>query len=382
MLAYCMNVHPGESLEDQSRNLEVHAAAVAARFRQLRPEDAAQPFGVGLRFGAPAAAAFVASPEARRRLRAVCAEHRLAPFTMNAFPYGAFHDTAVKEEVYRPTWSDARRVQYTADAALALALLMPEDVARGSVSTAPLSYKTFRENPEPALANLVLALQAMRAVHHRTGKRLVLAIEPEPGCDPETTAETIRAIDAVRARAGDELAAYLGVCLDTAHLAVEFEDLAASANQFTQAGIAIGKCQVSAALECDDTPAAREALARFAEGTYLHQTVAKRADGALLRFGDLPEALAAPASPGAVLRTHFHVPLYETGEPPLRSTAHALRDPAFAAALAANGCDQFEVETYTWNVWRQCAHSATDVDDGIARELAAAADIFPAACGK
>ena len=53
MLAYCMNVHPGESLEDQSRNLEVHAAAVAARFRQLRPEDAAQPFGVGLRFRRP-----------------------------------------------------------------------------------------------------------------------------------------------------------------------------------------------------------------------------------------------------------------------------------------------------------------------------------------
>ena len=101
MLAYCMNVHPGESLEDQSRNLEVHAAAVAARFRELRPETAAHPFGIGLRFGAPAVAAFVASPEARRRLRAVCAEHRLAPFTMNAFPYGAFHDTAVKEEVYR-----------------------------------------------------------------------------------------------------------------------------------------------------------------------------------------------------------------------------------------------------------------------------------------
>ena len=43
MLAYCMNVHPGESLEDQSRNLEVHAAGVAARFRQLRPEAAASP---------------------------------------------------------------------------------------------------------------------------------------------------------------------------------------------------------------------------------------------------------------------------------------------------------------------------------------------------
>ena len=377
MLAYCMNVHPGESLEDQSRNLEVHAAAVAARFRQLRPEDAAQPFGVGLRFGAPAAAAFVASPEARRRLRTVCAEHRLAPFTMNAFPYGAFHDTAVKEEVYRPTWSDARRIQYTADAALALALLMPEDVARGSVSTAPLSYKTFRENPEPALANLVLALQAMRTVHRSTGKRLVLAIEPEPGCDPETTAETIRAIDAVRARAGDDLAAYLGVCLDTAHLAVEFEDLAASARAFTRAGVAIGKCQISAALECDDAPAARQALARFAEGTYLHQTILKRPDGSLARFGDLPEALAAPVSPGAVLRTHFHVPLDQTGKPPLRSTAHALRDPAFAAALADNGCDQLEVETYTWNVWRQCAHSATNVDDGIAHELAAACDIFP-----
>lgn len=377
MLAYCMNVHPGESLADQARNLEIHATAVATRFRALRPEHASRPFGIGLRLGAPAAAEFVASDDARHRLRAVCAEHRLAPFTMNAFPYGAFHGTAVKEDVYRPTWGDARRVQYTADAALALALLMPEDVVRGSVSTAPLSYKTFHEDPVPAIDNVAFALRAMRDVHRRTGKHLVLSMEPEPGCVPETTAETIRAINAVRACAGDELANYLGVCLDTAHLAVEFEDLAESARQFTRAGITIGKCQISAALECDETPEARQALARFAEGTYLHQTIVKRPDGTLLHFGDLPEALAAPASPGAILRTHFHVPIYETGEPPLRSTAPALRDPAFAGALAENGCDQLEVETYTWNVWRQCAHSATDINDGIARELATALTLFP-----
>jgi hypothetical protein len=342
----------------------------------LRPECADYPFGIGLRFGAAAAAAFVASPEARRRMKAVCAEHRLAPFTMNAFPYGTFHNTAVKEDVYRPTWGDPRRIQYTADAAYALAMLMPEDIARGSVSTAPLSYKTFHEDPGPAMDNLALALQSLRDLHHRTGKRLVLSIEPEPGCFPETTPETIQVVNAIRARIDDDLADYLGVCLDTAHLAVEFEDLAESARQLTQAGIAIGKCQISAALECDDTPAAREALARFVEGTYLHQTIIRTTDGSLLRYGDLPEALASPPSPGAILRTHFHVPLHEAGLPPLRSTVDALRDSTFIEALAENGCNQFEVETYTWNVWRQCVHSATDIDDGIARELDAAATML------
>ena len=34
-------------------------------------------------------------------------------FTINGFPYGAFHGTPVKAEVYRPDWRDPERLRYT-----------------------------------------------------------------------------------------------------------------------------------------------------------------------------------------------------------------------------------------------------------------------------
>lgn len=370
-----MNVHPGETLEEQIANIDVLASDVASRYRTLcaMPSDAV--FGLGLRFGSAAAAEFVASPAAQSRLRAICAAHRLAPFTMNAFPFGVFHGSAVKEDVYRPTWSDPRRVAYTADAALSLALLMPAGIDRGSVSTAPLSYKTFGEDTTPAVANVVKALAEIRRIRERTGKHIILSMEPEPGCFPETTEETIAVVNRIKDACGEGLADDIGVCFDTAHLCVEFEDLAASARRFTAAGVQIGKCQISAALECGDTAPSRHALSKYAEGIYLHQTVRKRADGTLQRYGDLPEALKSPAAAGSVLRTHFHVPLFENGDDLLQTTSRELHAPELMIALAANGCDQFEVETYTWDVWRQCAHAATDIQQGIARELCVAAEI-------
>jgi len=48
----------------------------------------------------------------------------------------------------------------------------------------------------------------------------------------------------------------------------------------------------------------------------------------------------------------------------------------FRAALAEAGCDRFEVETYTWDVWRKCSGSAGDVCSGIAKELAICAKYF------
>ena len=370
-----MNVHPGETLDEQISNIDTLASDVASRYRALRALPVDSAFGLGLRFGSAAAAAFVASPAAQSRLRDLCASRHLAPFTLNAFPFGVFHGSAVKEDVYRPTWSDPRRVAYTADAALSLALLMPAGIDRGSVSTAPLSYKTFGEDTAPAVANFVRALEQIRRIHERTGKHIVLSMEPEPGCFPETTEETVAVVNLIKDACGEALADYLGVCFDTAHLCVEFEDLAASVRRFTAADVRIGKCQISAALECGDTAQSRQALSRYAEGIYLHQTVRRRVDGTLQRFGDLPQALDSPAAPGSVLRTHFHVPLFENGNDLLRTTSRELHAPGLRAALAANGCDQFEVETYTWDVWRQCADTATDIQQGIARELCVAAEI-------
>lgn len=371
-----MNVHPGETLGEQIDNIGTLAPAVAAEYRKMRGLPPAYPFGLGLRFGATAAAEFVASHEAQTRLRDECTRNAMLPFTMNAFPYGRFHGSAVKEDVYRPTWADPLRVEYTANAARTLASLMPRSVACGSVSTAPLSYKTFREDPRPAAANLVRALERLRDIHENEGKFIVLAIEPEPGCYPETTDEAIDTICLVREICDEDLHDHLGICFDTAHLAVEFEDLATSIDKITSAGINIAKCQISAALECDDTPEARAALAPYAEGIYLHQTFRRMPDGDLEYFPDLPDALKSRPVPRAVMRTHFHVPLFWRGGSHLRTTAPELRDPEFIRAAHDNGCDHFEVETYTWNILQDVPGQHHDIVRGIARELVEADSII------
>lgn len=370
-----MNVHSGETLEEQIHNIDVLASDIARQYRASQSQQPDHPFGLGLRFGHAAAAEFVASPEAQSRLRHLCEHHALVPFTMNAFPFGVFHGSTVKEEVYRPTWSDPRRIIYTENAAHSLALLMPRGTDRGSVSTAPLSYKTFGENAEPAIQNVVIALEKIRRLHERTGKHIVLSMEPEPGCFPETTDETLDVISRIKTQCGEILSPYIGVCFDTAHLSIEFEDLAESIQKFTAAGIQIGKCQLSAALACRDTVESRHALSRYAEGTYLHQTLRRQVNGTLDRFGDLPEALASTPCHGAQMRTHFHVPLFENGDDVLGTTAASLHDSRLIQALRENGCDQFEVETYTWDVWRHCADSATHIVAGIVRELHVATNI-------
>ena len=68
--------------------------------------------------------------------------------------------------------------------------------------------------------------------------------------------------------------AYLGVCLDTCHHAVRWEESAAAIDLYREAGIPIGKVQLSCALEA---PSTRE-LAPFREDRYLHQVVAESGD--------------------------------------------------------------------------------------------------------
>ena len=87
--------------------------------------------------------------------------------------------------------------------------------------------------------------------------------------------------------------------------------------RFADAGIKIGRVQVSAALEVDlpagdDKRAGIAAqLESFAESTYLHQVIERRADGTLRHYADLALALPHIYDPEATLwRVHFHVPLF------------------------------------------------------------------------
>lgn len=378
-LTYCSNIHPGESWPEVS-------AALAVHIPQIRKElgfDGA--FGLGLRLSAVAARA-LRDPRALESFRAWMDANDAYVFTLNGFPYGPFHGTPVKEEVYRPDWSTPQRVQYTLDLIDTLAELVPEHTP-GSISTVPGAFRfdPAASDPRSLLDGLVTAAVRCRHWHETAGLDLCIGLEPEPMCMLETTDEAIRFLEDTvfsaegcslfAARSGcatnaaeEALRRHLGVCFDTCHAAVEFEDPTAGARRLQAAGIRIAKVQVTAGLELPEpTPAGIEQLETFAEDTYLHQVVVRTDDG-LVRILDLPEALErwrAGSIATGPWRVHLHVPVFSRLNAPLRATTDFIQ-----AALPAlrKACAHFEVETYTWSVLPPSLRELSR-SESIAREL-------------
>jgi len=105
-LTYCSNIHPGESWKEVHQNLATYLPEVR---RQLHHDGS---FGIGLRLSAQAAET-LETPETLAAFRDFLEEHDGYVFTINGFPYGVFHGTRVKEEVYLPDWRDEARLVYT-----------------------------------------------------------------------------------------------------------------------------------------------------------------------------------------------------------------------------------------------------------------------------
>ena len=97
-LTYCTNIHPGESWPEVRANLERHLVPVRDRVAPGRR------FGIGLRLSALAADQLAAT-EAFQAFRSFLEAEDLYVFTINGFPYGPFHGTRVKEDVYQPDWT-------------------------------------------------------------------------------------------------------------------------------------------------------------------------------------------------------------------------------------------------------------------------------------
>jgi hypothetical protein len=385
-LTYCTNIHAGETWAEVRANLERHVVRVKASVAADRP------FGVGLRLSAIAAAA-LAEPGELERFRVFLRERGLYVFTINGFPYGPFHGTRVKEEVYLPDWLDEARLDYSDCLAVLLAGLLPDEPGlEGTVSTVPGAYKARVRDGSDAgrMAELMVRHAAgLHRLHQRTGKMISLALEPEPCCHMETVGETVtffedhlfasKAVGAFRRLTGlgkgeseAALRRHLGVCFDACHMAVEFEDATQGLVALRRAGIRVAKVQVSAGLRVrmdPEDPTVVNALRPFAEGVYLHQVVEQR-DGRLIRYLDLPEALEAAAQDGGGLREwriHFHVPLFREELGPFASTQDYLKGVLHHLRHEPQ-TPHLEVETYTWDVLPE-AFRREDIAIAVAREL-------------
>src|SRR5438105_7191928 len=134
-LAYCTNVHPGEDWAQTLNSLERWTLAVR---QKLRP---AGPYAIGLRLS-DRAARELSAPATLLKFQRWLDQHACYIFTINGFPFGQFHGTRVKEQVYLPDWISPERLAYTNRLFDLLSQLVPPHV-EGSVSTLPGSFKEF-----------------------------------------------------------------------------------------------------------------------------------------------------------------------------------------------------------------------------------------------
>ena len=350
-LAYCSNVHPADDLDGVAAQLERYTARVRAKLD-------VPVLGIGLWVAAPA----VADAAAADRLADQLQRLSLEVVTLNGFPYKAFHADVVKRDVYWPHWAQDDRREYTLGLARLLAKLLPDDVADGSISTLPLGWREGWDDATQdaalrALADLAVELEE---IEHATGKKIRLALEPEPGCTVETIAQ---ACDAIGGLAPD----WIGVCLDACHLAVQFEDPVEAVALLAAKNVPIVKTQVSSALRVPSpgTPEGRELLARFDEPKFLHQ-VRECVNSHVEGTDDLPEALAGALPAQREWRVHFHVPV--------NTAEHTTQDELSATLAALAGGEtpltrHFEVETYTWSVMRDAPRDDDGLVAGLAGEL-------------
>jgi sugar phosphate isomerase/epimerase len=366
-LTYCTNIHAADGWQAVDANIRRHAPALKRRFSPDRP------FGIGLRLSARDARELAANGHLAA-FRAWLDAEGLYIAVINGFPFGSFHRSVVKADVYAPDWRDEARLAYTLQLIDILSQLLPAGVD-GGVSTAPLSYKAWMGADDvggwtTVTDNIIRVASVLAKIRRDRGVLIHLDIEPEPDCSIETSDETItfferwllplgvprlaRELGISEPDAKAALIEHIRVCFDCCHFAVEHEDPIEALDRLANAGILVGRIQLSSAL-CVHMPAdpagAAQVEARlrpFADSTYLHQVVT-RDDGRLEHFPDLGPALDARPDRAAEWRIHFHVPLFTRDYEGLGSSQDDVRRVIQAAAARAI-TTHLEIETYTWDV--------------------------------
>ena len=379
-LAYCTNVHRGETWAETFAALERHVLPVRRRVAPGRS------YAIGLRLGQRAARGIGAARHPAR-VSTVAGGERLLRLHDQRISLRQFSRYAGEGTGVRPDWSTPERVAYTHAAVSLLAQLTPAG-ASASVSTVPASFKGFVA-AEPArrdaiFSNLTTCGRALAALAEKTGRDLHLGLEPEPCCLFETSRETVEFFEAWRATdasvEAESLLGHVGVNYDCCHLAVEFESAADGLDRLVAAGIRLSKLHLSSALRVRPDAAGRKALEAFVEPVYLHQVVVGGVGSHDIRrrFIDLPEALAdaTPAEPDDEWRIHFHVPLHAAPGAPFQDTRDHLIGALDWLKAHPGTCAHLEMETYTWEVLPPTLR--LPIEDQLVREYAWTLDALAA----
>jgi len=389
-LSYCSNIHAGENWDATFQNLKIYIPEVKSRLGYKGK------FGIGLRLSKEASVV-LERPERLQEFQEWLKKTQAYVYSLNCFPYGGFHRTKVKEQVHAPDWTTEARLAYTLRCFRILAQLLPEGV-EGGISTSPLSYRHWfvsdlEKNAafERATTHLIAVVVELVRLHQETGKFLHLDIEPEPDGLLENSEELIRyfkewllsvgkaslakQLGTTQKEAEKLIKDHLQVCYDVCHFAIGYEKPKEAFKKLKQAGIGIGKIQLSAALKLliPESPFERfsigKRLGEFADTTYLHQVVARTKEGGLKSYPDLPQALAKLGDTQDLeWRVHFHVPIFLANYGSFQATQEDIVEVLKLVNANPSITKHLEVETYTWEVLPQDTHLT--LGDAISRELA------------
>ncbi|MEE2912799.1 MAG: metabolite traffic protein EboE [Planctomycetota bacterium] len=359
MLGYCTNVHSGESFRSVLENINSYSGEI-----QLAVSEN---IGIGL---------WLSDQSSREvdlaELHDVLDENNLSVFTMNGFPYSNFHHNIVRHNVYSPNWSEASRLEYTLRLAKILSQLIHEGSNAG-ISTLPLGWNSDNFSNEEAATVIRQCVDSLDDLEQQTGRCIHIDLEAEPGCRLQRASE-ISAF--MNKHFGDDERSrrYVRVCHDTCHSAVMHETAEEAVSHYNEAGLKIGKVQLSSAIEVDfDSQSKSEvvkSLQAIAEPRYLHQTTVF--DGKQIQFNESLENIPLD-NPSGLWRVHFHVPIHLHKIGPLLTTRNDLEQSIPVLKQAGTTC--WEVETYTWSVIpTDMQHD--ELVNSIAKELTWAAKII------
>jgi hypothetical protein len=389
-VGYSTNVHPGDSLEELWASLED-----AEGVRLL--VDPKRPLPIELRLSLPVTRALAKDRGLVAGLATSLRDRGLRAISVSAFSPLPFHGQPVKENAYLPRWDEEERVTFSQQVAEVLAGFGPADEPFLSFSTLAgiLKHHVVGRDTDAAIArNMARVALHCHRVGQRTGRKIVVALEPEPGLTYETTDEVIAFFRGPLDRAFTEVLGpeavgpataialgreLIGVNFDFCHQSIEFEDNPTSLQRLADAGIRLYKCHAANAMRVVDPLnnwKALNALKPFADSIFPHQVIGADAQGRRVFFCmDLPyiftdagrQELAAKGV--REIRIHYHVPVFGSFSPDIDTTIEGTWA-GIAAFRALAPEAPLIVECYTWSEQGSDESERRRwIQEGLAREV-------------